>query len=66
MDREKLWFDAFESYQKEFESDRPDYEKLDKTSQIIGALVKLELDMYNGGFVQFFLQLGLLCLFTST
>ena len=58
MDIEKLWFGTFESYQDEFENIRPDYEKLDKTTQIIGALVKLELDMHNGGFVQFFCNWG--------
>ena len=58
MDIGKLWFDTFESYREKFESVRPDYDKLDKTTQIIGSLGKLELDMHNGGFIQFFCNWG--------
>jgi len=58
MDIEKQWWDAFDSYGSEFELARPNYDKLNKNTQIIGALMKLELDMYNGGFVQFFCNWG--------
>ena len=58
MDIEKLWLDTFDSHQEQFENVRPDYEKLDKTTQIIGSLVKLELDMHNGGFTQYFCNWG--------
>ena len=55
---EKQWFDAFDSYGTEFELARPNYDKLSRDTQIIGALMKLELDMYNGGFIQFFCNWG--------
>ena len=58
MDAEKLWFDMFGGYGTEFEKARPNYQALDKTTQTIGALMKLELDMHNGGFLQFFCNWG--------
>jgi len=58
MDIEKQWWDAFDSYGSAFELASPNYDKLNKDAQIIGALMKLELDMYNGGFVQFFCNWG--------
>ena len=59
MDIEKVWWESFgNSYGVEFEKARPNYQTLDKNSQMIGALVKLELDMHNGGFLQFFCNWG--------
>ena len=58
MDIEKQWWDAFDSHGSEFELARPNYDKLNKNAQVIGALMKLELDMHNGGFVQFFCNWG--------
>lgn len=58
MDTEKRWWDAFGSYGTAFEIARPDYESLDAKTRTIGALMKLELDMYNGGFIQFFCNWG--------
>lgn len=58
MDIEKQWWDAFDAYGTAFERACPDYESLDVKTQTIGALMKLELDMYNGGFIQFFCNWG--------
>ena len=58
MDEEQLWFDTFNSQATVFENARPNFDQLDADTQTIGALVKLELDMYNGGFVQFFCNWG--------
>ena len=61
MDIESLWWEAFgDSYGIEFEKAcfAGDYDLLDKDTQIIGALMKLQLDMYNGGFIQFFCNWG--------
>jgi hypothetical protein len=55
---EKQWFDAFNTYGESFELARPNYEGLDKNTQIVGVLMKLELDMNNGGFIQFFCNWG--------
>jgi hypothetical protein len=56
--QEKQWFNAFDSYGEEFEKACPHYEQLDPKIQIIGSLMKLEIDMYNGGFIQFFCNWG--------
>lgn len=61
MDIENLWWETFgNSYGIEFEKAciAGDYDMLDKDAQIIGALMKLQLDMYNGGFIQFFCNWG--------
>ena len=61
MDIEQQWWAAFgNSHGAEFEKARfaGDYDILDKATQIIGVLMKLELDMHNGGFIQFFCNWG--------
>lgn len=59
MDIEKQWWNVFgDSYGVEFEKACPDYNSLDRETQLAGALMKLELDMYNGGFIQFFCNWG--------
>lgn len=55
---EQKWLDAFNSYGEEFEIAYPAYDNLDNKTQAIGSLMKLELDMHNGGFVQFFCNWG--------
>ena len=58
MDIEKQWWNTFDTYGIAFEKACPDYESLDAKTKTIGALMKLELDMYNGGFIQFFCNWG--------
>ena len=58
MDIENKWHEAFEGCGNEFRKAVPDYEKLDKRTQIIGALFLLERDINNGGYSQFYRNWG--------
>ena len=55
---EDLWWDTFEEYSIKFGEVRPDYKKLKPEEAEIGALFNMELDMHNGGFLQFFCNWG--------
>ena len=55
---EDLWWDTFEEYSIKFGEARPDYKKLKPEEAEIGALFNMELDMHNGGFLQFFCNWG--------
>jgi hypothetical protein len=57
-DVEQNWFNTFNPYGEEFETACPAYDSLDKKTQTVGSLMKLELDMRNGGFIQFFCNWG--------
>ena len=60
MDINEQWYKAFSVYGREFAKvfRSMDYKSLDEKTQLIGALVKLEMDIYNGGFVQFYCNWG--------
>ena len=59
MDLENQWHEAFYLYGYEFDKSRPyQYKTIDERTQLIGSLMKLEMDMYNGGFIQFFCNWG--------
>lgn len=55
---EDLWFDTFEEYSIKFGDVRPDYKKLKPEEAKMGALFNMELDMHNGGFLQFYCNWG--------
>ena len=59
MDLDKQWNEAFSLYGHEFYKSRlSQYKTVDEKTQLIGSLMKLEMDMYNGGFIQFYCNWG--------
>ena len=58
LDLENLWMDTFKPYMDNYCKADRDYKKLDKKTQLIGSLAMMELDMFNGGFIQFFCNWG--------
>ena len=60
MDIWKQRNEAFSVYGSEFAkvSNTMDYKSLDEKTRLIGALMKLEIDIYNGGFIQFYCNWG--------
>lgn len=57
-DIEEIWEQCFSQFGHDFAVARPDYQKMEHTDSMIAALYWLELEMYNGGFVQFFCNWG--------
>ena len=59
MDLDNQWYEAFSLYGHEFYKSRHfQYKTVDEKTQLIGSLMKLEMDMYNGGFIQFYCNWG--------
>ena len=57
-DLEPLWEQIFSPLGSKFAAHRPDYQVLGKADSMIASLYWLELEMYNGGFIQFFCNWG--------
>ena len=64
MEKENLenkWFDFTIKFAKKLAENNNDWDALTKKEQELAALWKLEVDMYNGGFIQFFCNWGYTC-----
>ena len=57
-DLEQYWEQYFSPLGHKFAELRPNYQEMGETDSIIAALYWLELEMYNGGFLQFFCNWG--------
>lgn len=57
-DIEEIWEQCFSQHGRDFAEARPDYQVMEHTERMIAALYWLELEMYNGGFIQFFCNWG--------
>lgn len=57
-DSEQLWEQHFSPLGHTFAEVRPNYQEMGQTNSIAAALYWLELEMYNGGFIQFFCNWG--------
>lgn len=55
---EQYWEQCFSPLGRKFSELRPNYQNMGETDSIIGALYWLELEMYNGGFLQFFCNMN--------
>lgn len=55
---EQYWEQCFSPLGRKFAELRSNYQNMGETGSIIGALYWLELEMYNGGFLQFFCNWG--------
>ena len=55
---EQYWEQCFSLLGRKFAELRSNYQNMGETGSIIGALYWLELEMYNGGFLQFFCNWG--------
>lgn len=60
-DLDKKWFDFTSNYVDKLSEVAQDWAKLSEEEQGLAALWKLEMDMYNGGFIQFFCNWGFEC-----
>ncbi len=61
-DYDELWDEYASKFNEKLECDLGgDWDKLDETEQEIAALWKLAVDMYSGGFDEFFLNWGFDC-----
>lgn len=61
-DLDKKWFDFTSAYVTKLnQSGGHDWDSLSEEEQELAALWKLEMDMYNGGFIQFFCNWGYDC-----
>ncbi|MDJ1502809.1 DMP19 family protein [Xanthocytophaga agilis] len=61
-DLDKKWFDFTSAYvTKLSKTGGHDWDSLSEEEQELAALWKLEMDMYNGGFIQFFCNWGYDC-----
>ncbi|MCU0354516.1 MAG: DMP19 family protein [Cytophagales bacterium] len=60
-DLDKKWFDFTSSYVTKLNEAKQDWNALPEKEQELAALWKLEMDMYNGGFIQFFCNWGYDC-----
>ena len=61
VDLDKKWFDFTIKFVKKFSANDGDWNALSEQEQELAALWKLEADMYNGGFIQFFCNWGITC-----
>ncbi len=62
MDYDDLWYEYSGEFNEKLESRcGSDWDKLDETEQEIAALWKLTVDMYSGGFDEFFINWGYDC-----
>ena len=53
-DLDKKWFDFTSQFVDKLSNNENDWNALSEHEQELAALWKLEMDMYNGGFLQFF------------
>ncbi len=60
-DLDKQWFDFTSTYVTKLTEAKSDWSALPEKEQELAALWKLEMDMYNGGFIQFFCNWGYEC-----
>ena len=60
-DLDKKWFDFTIKFVKKLSANGEDWNALSEQEQELVALWKLEADMYNGGFIQFFCNWGITC-----
>jgi len=60
---DKKWFDFTIKFAEKLAQNGENWDVLSEKEQELAALWRLEADMYNGGFIQFFLQLGICLLF---
>jgi hypothetical protein len=60
-DADKQWYDFTSHFVQKLIDHRSDWAALREEEQDLAALWKLEADMYNGGFVQFFCNWGYEC-----
>ncbi|MFD2556085.1 DMP19 family protein [Sphingobacterium tabacisoli] len=61
-DLDKEWFDFTIRFVDKLNESNEDWEALTQEEQELAALWRLEADMYNGGFLQFFCNWGPVCL----
>lgn len=64
-DLDKKWFDFTIKFVEKLSSNNEDWNALSEKEQELAALWKLEMDMYNGGFIQFFCNWGYKCYLTA-
>lgn len=55
---EQYWELCFSPFGHKFAELRPNYQEMEEADSVIAALYWLELEMYNGGFLQFFCNWG--------
>lgn len=55
---EQYWEQCFSPLGHKFAEFHPNYQEMEQTDSIIAALYWLELEVYNGGFLQFFCNWG--------
>lgn len=60
-DLDKKWFDFTVLFVEKLTNNENDWNALTEKEQELAALWKLEMDMYNGGFLQFFCNWGTAC-----
>ncbi|QQD13085.1 DUF4375 domain-containing protein [Sphingobacterium sp. UDSM-2020] len=60
-DLDKKWFDFTSQFVDKLSNNENDWNALSEHEQELAALWKLEMDMYNGGFLQFFCNWGTAC-----
>jgi len=60
-DLDKKWFDFTIQFVNKLSENNDDWDALSEQEQELAALWKLEADMYNGGFIQFFCNWGYTC-----
>jgi hypothetical protein len=65
-DLDKKWFDFTLKFVEKLSSNNEDWNVLSEKEQELAALWKLEMDMYNGGFLQFFCNWGYTCYLNAT
>lgn len=58
-DIDDVWFDYAVQFVTKLSNAKNDWDSLREEEREIAALWKWEADVYNGGFIQFFLQLGI-------
>ncbi len=58
---EKEWFDFTIQFVEKLNEHNGDWAKLNESEQELAALWKLEMDINNGGFLQFFTNWGIEC-----
>ena len=58
---ENEWFDFTSQFVTKLNDNDNDWKKLDDEEQELASLWKLEMDIHNGGFLQFFTNWGIEC-----
>lgn len=57
-DLEEIWEQSFSQLGYKLDLVKPNYQEMEHDDRVIASLYWLELEMYNGGFVQFFCNWG--------